>query len=293
MSIGVTLDNSEYALLGDHFLADHARRGRALLRGYVRRLLLDGAAAGTQCSHPVWHFPEAVLIRYQHVVVAPGQSVGSVEAFGVTLNPVGLAIAVLVAQQREIANLLLGHEDVAVWQHQQAARMLQSAGEQCCRESFGYAKRLTFVRKCQRPVAYHRPGPRRRKIFRLDCKAPAEFLIGERGGIRGLAIGYRLLRGRILALRPGGREGEAHHRQRESGDAKRRKLVHFHCGLPEVLPRPATKSPYCNQFTACNRVPGRTVASTAKRACHGRHRRSPFPVRKLKAFAWREAQERR
>src|SRR5262249_13078585 len=64
-----------------------------------------------------------VLVGDQHVAVAPGEAVGPGEAFGVALDPVGLAVAVLVAQQRQVAHPLLGDDHVTVRQHQQPARM--------------------------------------------------------------------------------------------------------------------------------------------------------------------------
>ena len=91
--------------------------------------LLGRAGAGTQRAEPMRHLPDAVLVGDQHVVVPPGEAVGPVEVLDVALDPLGLAVAVLVAQQGEIAGALLGHQHVAVRQHQQAARMLQPGGE--------------------------------------------------------------------------------------------------------------------------------------------------------------------
>ena len=95
----------------------------------VLGLLLARTAAGTQRTKPVRHFPDAVLIGDQHMINAPGEPIGAIEAFGVTLDPIGLAVAVLIAQLRQVADFLLGHEHVAIRQHQQTARMLQAAGE--------------------------------------------------------------------------------------------------------------------------------------------------------------------
>ena len=75
------------------------------------------------------HLPDAILVGDQNLAVAPGEPVGAVQALDVAVDPVGLAVAVVVAQQRDIADLLLGDEHVAVRQHQQAARMLEPGGE--------------------------------------------------------------------------------------------------------------------------------------------------------------------
>ena len=75
------------------------------------------------------HLPDAILVGDQHEAVPPSEPIGAVEALGMALNPVGLAVAVIVTQQREVAFALLGYDHVAVRQHQQAARMLEPGRE--------------------------------------------------------------------------------------------------------------------------------------------------------------------
>ena len=94
-------------------------------------------APGRRRAETVRHLPDAILIRDQHVTVTPSQPVRLVEAFGVTLNPLGVAVAILVAQQREIADPLLGNDYVTVRQHEQAARVLEAGRERRDREAFG------------------------------------------------------------------------------------------------------------------------------------------------------------
>src|SRR5690349_17449938 len=100
-----------------------------------------------------------------------------------TLDPIGLAVAVLVAQQRQVADPLLGHEHVAIRQNQQAARMLQTAREQRGRETLGHAWRLPVKGKREWPIAHDGTGPWRRQVFRLDDEATAKLLVGKRSGI--------------------------------------------------------------------------------------------------------------
>src|SRR5262249_8928498 len=105
--VGMPLHDAEHALLCDHLFADHPRRWPALLEGYFRGLLLRRPAARTQRAEAVRHFPDAVLVGDQHVIVTPGQSVRPFESFGMAVDPICLAVAVLVAQQRQITDPLL------------------------------------------------------------------------------------------------------------------------------------------------------------------------------------------
>src|SRR5439155_16232043 len=99
------------------------------------------------------------------MIVAPGEPVGAVEALGVTLDPIGFAVAVLVAQQRQVADPLLGHEYVAVRQHQETARMLQAARELRRLEALGHAWRLVLIGERERPIAHDWAGSWWRQVF--------------------------------------------------------------------------------------------------------------------------------
>jgi hypothetical protein len=60
------------------------------------------------------HLPDAILVGDQYEAVTPSKPVGTIEALGMTLNPIGLAIAAVVTQQREMAFALLGEDHVTV-----------------------------------------------------------------------------------------------------------------------------------------------------------------------------------
>src|SRR5262249_15670440 len=102
------------------------------------------------------------------MIIAPGEPIGTIEALGVTLDPIALAVAVLVAQQRQIADFLLGHELVAVGQHQETARMLQAAREQCGFETLGHARGLAVIFEREWPIAHDWAGSWWRQILWFD-----------------------------------------------------------------------------------------------------------------------------
>ncbi len=112
--------------------------------------------------------------------IAPGQTVGSVEAFGMALDPVGLAVAVLVAQQGEIADPLLGHDDVAVRQDKQPPGIRQAGRERRRGESLGHARNLAGIGDGHRPAGDDGAGMRRRQVLRLDREVTAELLVRQR-----------------------------------------------------------------------------------------------------------------
>ena len=118
MAVLMTLDDPEYALLRDHRLADQRRRRLAPFGRNIAQAL-HARGAGTQVAQPMRHRPDAVLVRNQDATVPPGEAIGCVEPFGVALDPFGPAVSVPVAQQRQVAHALLGHDHVAVRQHQQ------------------------------------------------------------------------------------------------------------------------------------------------------------------------------
>ena len=159
--------------------------------------------AGTHRADSMRHLPDAVLVGDQNLAVAPGEPVGPVQALDVAIDPVGLAVAVVVAQQRDVADLLLGHEHVAVRQHQQTARVLEPGGEGGGGEALGHARRLAGVGQRQRAARHDRAGLRRRQVFGLDGDAAADLLVGQRRRIVGRGLGLR--RAVLRQRRDGGR----------------------------------------------------------------------------------------
>ena len=208
VAVGVALDDAEDALLRDHVLAHHVRRRHALVRRHVGGALL-GVAARAQGAHPVRHAPDPVLVDDEHIGVAPGETVGSVEAFRVALDPVGLAVAVLVAQQGEIAGPLLGDDDVAVGQDEKPPGIRQSGREGRRGKALGHAQRLAGIGNGERSAGDDRAGVRRRQVFRLDREVTADLLVGQRRRIGDRRL-LRLLRwagreARSISVRPGWR----------------------------------------------------------------------------------------
>src|SRR5262245_2728601 len=117
VAVGVTLNNPEHALLGDHPLAHDGRGRLALLGRYIGGANVLPAESGTQGTEPMRHLPDAILVGDQYEAITPSQPVGTIEALGMALNPIGLAVAVVVTQQREMAFALLGDDHVTVRQY--------------------------------------------------------------------------------------------------------------------------------------------------------------------------------
>ena len=104
----MALNNPEHALLGDHPLA-HDGRGRLALPGrHIGYANILRAGSGTQGTEPMRHLPNAILVGDQHKAIPPSKPIGAVEALGMALNPVGLAVTVIVTKEREVAFALLG-----------------------------------------------------------------------------------------------------------------------------------------------------------------------------------------
>ena len=120
LAVGVALTMPNTPFLVSIFSPTSDGDGLRCSGGTSAAFVSAGARAGAHRADPVRHLPDAVLVGDQHLAVAPGEAVGPVQALDVALDPVGLAVAVLVAQQRDVADLLLGHQHVAVRQHQQA-----------------------------------------------------------------------------------------------------------------------------------------------------------------------------
>src|SRR5262245_6993458 len=110
VAVRVTLNNTEHALLGDHPLAHDGRGRLALLGRYIGCANVLPAESGTQGTEPMRDLPDAILVGDQYEAVTPSKPVGTIEALGMALNPISLAVAIVVTQQREMAFALLGNE---------------------------------------------------------------------------------------------------------------------------------------------------------------------------------------
>ena len=124
----MALDDAKDALLGQHLGTIGARHRLALLGRHLVGALRRHRAAGAQCADDVRHSPDAILVAHQDIAVSPGEAVGPVQILDMAVDPDGMAPAV-VAQQRQIASTLLGHQHVTVRQHEQAPRIGEPGGE--------------------------------------------------------------------------------------------------------------------------------------------------------------------
>src|SRR5436190_7975257 len=109
----MTPGNAEHAFLRDHFLPVEIPRRLALSRLHFGGLLL-GTVPGAKIAKDVRNLPDAILIRDQNVILAPGEPIGLVEPFGIALDELGFAVALLSSEQRQVARLLFGYDDVAI-----------------------------------------------------------------------------------------------------------------------------------------------------------------------------------
>src|SRR6476660_3937396 len=136
----MALNYAEYPLLSDHFLAYDRWRGFALFSRHVHSFRFDRAAARPQSAKAMRHFPDSILIRDQDMAIAPGEPIRCVEAFGMAFNEISFAVAIVIAEKRQIANLLLRHDHIALWQHQEAPRMGKPCREGRDGEAFRCAR---------------------------------------------------------------------------------------------------------------------------------------------------------
>ena len=104
----MTLDDAEYAFLGDHLGAIGSGDRPSLLRRHLINALRL-AAPRAESAENVRHAPDAVLVGYQDVTVPPGEAVGSVKILDVAFDPLRASAAV-IAQQRQIAGVLFGDQ---------------------------------------------------------------------------------------------------------------------------------------------------------------------------------------
>ena len=73
--------------------------------------------------------PDVVLIRDQHIAVPPGKFIRPIEILDMSLDEIGASAAGCGTQQGQIAGALLGHQHVAIREHEQPARVGKSAGQ--------------------------------------------------------------------------------------------------------------------------------------------------------------------
>src|SRR4029453_11174733 len=154
-----------------------------LVGGYIARGNFLGTETGTQGAEPMRHLPDAVLIGDQYEAVTPSKPVRTIEALGMPLNPIGLAVAVVVAQQREVTFALLGEDHVTVRQYQQAARMLQPGREGCHGETVRHLWFLILVRDNERATRHDWSRLWRRQVFRLHREFFTNLLLRQRSRV--------------------------------------------------------------------------------------------------------------
>src|SRR5579863_5015569 len=207
----MTLDNAENALAGNHLGAVGAGNRLALVGWHLISAQIF-ASTSTQRAKTMRHAPDAVLIGHQHVVALPGEAIGSVEIFDVAIDPYGVPGAV-VAQQGQVAGALLGHENIAVRQNQQASWIGETGRKRCCRKTGRHLRYLPAVGDGQRPVGNDRTGLRRGQICRIDVKAPADLMLDQK--VARWIVGVRRWRHRLFLLRIG---VEKHRASDDRGD---------------------------------------------------------------------------
>jgi hypothetical protein len=178
-AVAMALDEAEGAFLRHERLPVGLLRGLAL-RG---RHLPDGllhAVPGAHVAELVGHAPDPLLVGDEEVVVPPGEPIRRLEAFGVALDPLGAAIAVTVAQQRQVARHLLGDDHVPVGQNEQPPRILQAGRKGRYGEALRDPRGLSLVGQDERRIADDRPGLRGRQRLRRDVEPLADLLVRER-----------------------------------------------------------------------------------------------------------------
>ena len=224
MAVLMANGDAEDALFGQHLRPIGAGHRLALIGRHLVDALRRHRAAGAECADIVGHAPDAVLVGHQETVVAPGEAIGPVEVLDMAIDPFGPAFSV-VAQQRQIARTLLGHQHVAIGQHEQAPRIGQPRGERRRGEPRRNLRDLPVIGHDQRPVGHHRWGLWRRQVGGIDLEAPADLVLG-REILRELVL-RRLLRGGRRNRKCTGGE----HRQRRQTYAG---VFRHSCSLPQA-----------------------------------------------------------
>ncbi len=132
MAVLMAHGDAEDPFLGQHLRAVGAGHRLALIGRHLIGPLRRRRPAGAQCADDVRHPPDPVLVGDQELVVPPGEAIGPVEILDMTVDPFGVALAV-VAQQGQIAGALLGDQHVAVGQHEKPPWVREPARERASR----------------------------------------------------------------------------------------------------------------------------------------------------------------
>ena len=107
MTVLMSLNNSEDAFLGDHLGTVGARDWPALFRCQFVGALGWDCAAWAHRPHDMRHPPNAVLVGDKKMISLPGEAIGLVQVFDVTINRFGVTLAD-DAQKSDVARALLG-----------------------------------------------------------------------------------------------------------------------------------------------------------------------------------------
>src|SRR4051812_823584 len=91
------------------------------------------------------HSPYTFLICNEHKSVSVGETIGGLEVVSIAFNEVGLAVTILIPQEREISGLLLCNNDIVVGQDEQSARVLQACDKRRNCEALHDSRRLSCV----------------------------------------------------------------------------------------------------------------------------------------------------
>src|SRR5882672_5846447 len=130
MAVLVAYGDAEDTFFGQQLRAVGAGYRLALVSRYLVGALRRLRAARTERADDVRHAPDAVLVGDEEVVVAPSEAVGPVEVLDIAIDPFGTTFAV-VPQQGEIPGALLGHQHIAIGQHEQPARVGETGRKRC------------------------------------------------------------------------------------------------------------------------------------------------------------------
>jgi hypothetical protein len=212
VTVLVARNSAKHTSLRDQFLAIRRQHRLALFRRHIRDLWLIGTTA-TDCAAYMRYAPDAVLICNEHKAFPVGQAIRGLEVVSIALDVVGLAVTILVAQQRQVPGPLFRNNDIVIGKNEQSARMLQARDKWRGREALHHAWRLSCIWYDQRSACRDFPAFGRRQIFRLDEKASAQLLIGIAGGIcsYGSRGGAALLSSGRRTNRPKSHYGSCHY----------------------------------------------------------------------------------
>jgi hypothetical protein len=109
-------------LFRQQFRAIRARHRLALIGRNLVGALGRRRAPGTQRADHVRHAPDRVLVGDENLVAPQCEAIGPVEVLDMPVDPFGAAL-VVVAQQGQIADALLGDQHVAIGQYEQPPRI--------------------------------------------------------------------------------------------------------------------------------------------------------------------------